>query len=91
MVTITVTETPQFVVAGGTPAASTPIASACPGVGTIAVVVEHGRLPRGAHAAALTGEARGIPGVARTGPDGNLYVLTDSPTAGRVLLVSPVR
>ncbi|MCZ4497156.1 MAG: ATP-dependent protease La, partial [Thermoleophilia bacterium] len=43
-------------------------------VGTIAVVIERARLPRGAHAVVLTGESRGIPGVAAPGPDGNLYV-----------------
>jgi ATP-dependent Lon protease len=43
-------------------------------VGTIAEVTELARLPRGGRAAVLTGETRGVPGVARTGPDGRLYV-----------------
>jgi ATP-dependent Lon protease len=43
-------------------------------VGTIAEVTELARLPRGGRAAVLTGESRGVPGVARTGPDGRLYV-----------------
>ncbi|MBC7462135.1 MAG: AAA family ATPase, partial [Thermoleophilia bacterium] len=43
-------------------------------IGTIAEVTELARLPRGARAAVLTGDVRGIPGVARTGSDGHLYV-----------------
>ncbi|MCW2973842.1 MAG: ATP-dependent protease La, partial [Thermoleophilia bacterium] len=43
-------------------------------IGTIAEVTELARLPRGSRAAVLTGDVRGIPGVARTGSDGQLYV-----------------
>jgi ATP-dependent Lon protease len=43
-------------------------------VGTIVEVTELARLPRGGQAAVLSGDARGVPGVARTGPDGRLYV-----------------
>jgi ATP-dependent Lon protease len=44
-------------------------------VGTIAEVTEIADLPRRAgHAAVLSGRSRGVPGVARTGPDGRLYV-----------------
>jgi ATP-dependent Lon protease len=43
-------------------------------VGTIAEVVESGRLPGGAHAATVRGIARGVPGAATTGPDGRLRV-----------------
>jgi len=43
-------------------------------VGTIAEVTELARLPRGGHVAVLAGSSRGLPGVARTGPDGRLYV-----------------
>ena len=43
-------------------------------VGTIAEVVEIARLPRGGRSAVMTGQSRGVPGVARTGPDGRLYV-----------------
>ena len=43
-------------------------------VGVIAEVTDTGRLPRGGRAAVLTGRERGVPGVARTGPDGQLYV-----------------
>ncbi|MCW2923473.1 MAG: ATP-dependent protease La [Thermoleophilia bacterium] len=42
-------------------------------VGTVAEVSELARLPRGRRAAVLVGQSRGIPGVARTGPDGRLY------------------
>src|SRR5688572_11886522 len=43
-------------------------------VGTVAEVVESGRLPGGAHAATVRGLTRGVPGVASTGPDGRLRV-----------------
>jgi ATP-dependent Lon protease len=43
-------------------------------VGTLAEVVERGRLPGGAPIATLTGLHRGLLGAAETGPDGRLYV-----------------
>ena len=43
-------------------------------VGVIADVTEVGRLPRGGRAAVISGGHRGIPGVARSGADGRLYV-----------------
>jgi ATP-dependent Lon protease len=43
-------------------------------VGTIAEVVESGRLPGGTHAATVRGLTRGVPGVATTGADGRLRV-----------------
>ncbi len=43
-------------------------------VGVIADVTEIGRLPRGGRAAVITGGDRGVPGVAKTGADGRLYV-----------------
>ncbi len=43
-------------------------------VGTLAEVVERGRLPGGAPVVTLTGLHRGLLGAAQTGPDGRLYV-----------------
>jgi ATP-dependent Lon protease len=43
-------------------------------VGTIVEVTELARLPHGGRAAVLSGDARGVPGVARTRPDGRLAV-----------------
>jgi ATP-dependent Lon protease len=43
-------------------------------VGTIAEVSELARMPRGLRAVLVEGQVRGVPGVARTGPDGRLYV-----------------
>ncbi len=43
-------------------------------VGTLAEVVEHGRLPGGAPVVTLTGLRRGLLGAAETGADGHLYV-----------------
>jgi ATP-dependent Lon protease len=50
-------------------------------VGTVAEVIELTSLPRGiGQAAVLQGRCRGVPGVARTGPDGRLYVpVTEHP------------
>ena len=47
------------------------------GVGTVADVVEHVRLPGGAHAVTLNGLYRGVAGAAHTAPDGKLYVEVD--------------
>ncbi len=44
------------------------------GVGTVADVTDHVRLPGGAHAVALTGVHRGTAGAAHTMPDGRLFV-----------------
>jgi ATP-dependent Lon protease len=46
-------------------------------VGTVAQVVESGRLPGGAHVATLTGLHRGTLGAAETGAGGRLYVEVD--------------
>lgn len=43
-------------------------------VGTIAEVTELARLPRGLRAVLVEGHVRGVPGVARSGADGRLYV-----------------
>ena len=43
-------------------------------VGTVAKVVDSGRLPGGVSAATLTGLHRGIAGVASSGPDGELRI-----------------
>jgi ATP-dependent Lon protease len=43
-------------------------------VGTIAEIVETGRLPGGAHVATVTGLHRGLLHAAETGPNGRLYV-----------------
>ncbi|HKJ35482.1 MAG TPA: endopeptidase La [Solirubrobacterales bacterium] len=47
-------------------------------VGTVAEVIESGRLPGGGHAATVHGVERAIPGAARTGSDGTLRVSADS-------------
>lgn len=43
-------------------------------VGTIAEVTELAKLPRGLRAVLVEGQTRGVPGVAKTGTDGKLYV-----------------
>src|SRR3954451_6931518 len=43
-------------------------------VGTVAEVVEKMRIPGGATAVTVQGLHRGVPGVAKTGPDGSLRV-----------------
>src|SRR3954468_609549 len=43
-------------------------------VGTIARVIERGRLPGGGRAVALSGQTRGIAGAAHTDPTGQLRV-----------------
>ncbi len=58
------------------------------GVGTVADVTDHVRLPGGAHAVALTGVHRGTAGAAHTMPDGRLFVeveehLDEAPVDGR--------